>query len=78
MFCLHTHRPVFFPGKVRSLYDGVFLRHPDVISIEEEDTLGFEAALLHCFDEFLRIVGSDGFICFCVDDLVFIDLVDLR
>lgn len=46
--------------------------------IEELDTLGFEAALSHCVDELLMMVSSDGFICFCVDDLIFIDSVDLR
>jgi hypothetical protein len=60
------------------LYEGVFQRHPDVIPIEEEDTMGFDEALLHCIDELLKIVGSDGLICFCVDDLIFIDMVDLR
>ena len=60
------------------MYDGVFQRHPDVIPIEEVDTLGFEAVVLHCIEEILTVVGSDGFICFCVDDLIFIDKVDLR
>lgn len=60
------------------MYDGVFQRHPDVIPIEEVDSLGFEAVLLHCIEELLTVVGSDGFICFCVDDLIFIDKVDMR
>ena len=65
-------------GKLSSLYDGVFQRHPDVVSIEEVDALGFEASLLLCVDKLLLVIGSDGFICFCVDDLIFIDRVDLR
>jgi hypothetical protein len=40
--------------------------------------MGFYKALLHCIDELLEIIGSDGLICFCVDDLIFIDMVDLR
>jgi hypothetical protein len=56
----------------------VFARHPYVLPVRETDDEGFAAALLHCMELLLNLVGNNGAICFCVDDLIFIDNIDLR
>ena len=65
-------------GEYRMQYSGVFSRHPNVIAVEEVATQGFSKVFLNCMDVLLGYVGSRGFICFCVDDLIFIDQVNFR
>ena len=67
-----------YSGEYKSLYDGVFSRHPDVLAIEETEDKGFPKALLYSMERLSEDVGAEGFICFCVDDLIFIDRVDFR
>ena len=59
-------------------YSGLFSRHPNVIAVEEVSTQGFSKVFLDCMDILLEHVGSGGFICFCVDDLIFIEKVNFR
>jgi hypothetical protein len=65
-------------GEYRSLYEGVFYRHPEVEPVEEREEEEFSALLLSCMDRFTDYLGDRGSLCFCVDDLIFIDEVNLR
>lgn len=65
-------------GEYRNHYSGVFSRYPNVTPVEETKSLGFSKILLDCMDILLGYVGSKGFLCFCVDDLIFIDQINLR
>ena len=65
-------------GQYGCLYDGVFSRHPDVLPVEEKDDIGFAETLLRCVESIFKDVEESAFICLCVDDLIFIDKVDLR
>ena len=65
-------------GSFESNYNGVFARHPYAVPVKETEEGGFPAALSHCLDLILDVVGNSGTICFCVDDLIFIDNIDLR
>ena len=65
-------------GNFESNYRGVFARHPYVVPVREIDDDGFASALLHCMELLLDVVGNNGAICFCVDDLIFIDDINLR
>lgn len=65
-------------GNFWSNYAGVFARHPYVVPVRETDDEGFAAALLRCMELLLDAVGNNGAICFCVDDLIFIDKINLR
>lgn len=65
-------------GNFRSNYEGVFARHPYVVRVREIDDEGFATALLHCMELLLNVVGNNGAICFCVDDLIFIEKINLR
>ena len=67
-----------FTGIFESKYNGVFTRHPYVVPVRESSEEDFPTALLHCMDLVLNVVGNSGAICFCVDDLIFIDNIDLR
>ena len=65
-------------GKFDHLYRGVFARHQNVISIKENLDHGFAEAFLKSINLIYEAVGPGGSICFCVDDLIFIDDINIR
>ena len=71
-------RLVLLLGKFDHLYKGVFARHPHVIPVEENTDEGFGEAFLKSINLIYEAVSPGGSICFCVDDLIFFDDINLR
>ena len=65
-------------GTFDHLYKGVFARHPHVLPVEENSDVGFGEAFLKSINIIYGAVSPGGSICFCVDDLIFFDDINLR
>ena len=56
----------------------MFARHPYVLPVEENSDEGFGDAFLKSINLTNEAVGPGGSICFCVDDLIFFNDINLR